>query len=140
PYTFKIPASPYFAAICENRKISINKIKNSYRRLRDLYPDSTTLIEGAGGLMVPIKINFLFIDLIRELSLPVILVASPYLGAINHTLLSLFLLKKYKVKLSMLVFSINKNELSKVEENTLETILKISKTKNYIIVPFQKSE
>jgi len=90
--------------------------------------------------MVPIKINFLFIDLIRELSLPVILVASPYLGAINHTLLSLFLLKKYKVKLSMLVFSINKNELSKVEENTLETILKISKTKNYIIVPFQKSE
>jgi len=138
PYTFKIPASPHFAAMCENRKINVDKIKNAYRNMRALYPDSITLIEGAGGLMVPIKTNFLFIDLIRELSLPLILVSSPYLGAINHTLLSLFLLKKYKITLLMLAFSINKEKLSDIEKNTLDTILKISKVKNYIIVPFQE--
>jgi dethiobiotin synthetase len=48
-----------------------------------------TIIEGAGGIMVPIRKNYLFLDLMKDLALPVIIVSRPGLGTINHTLLTI---------------------------------------------------
>jgi dethiobiotin synthetase len=63
------------------------------------------LIEGAGGLFVPLSPNFLMIDLIRQLDVQVVLVARNYLGCINHTLLSLHALGSLSVPLKHVVFN-----------------------------------
>jgi dethiobiotin synthetase len=89
-YVFDAPLSPHLAAQLENQVIDLNNIK-----LPDV-PD--LIIEGAGGLFVPINKNKLIIDLIDDLSAPVILVASSRLGTINHTLLSLQALKHRGIK------------------------------------------
>lgn len=66
--------------------------------------DNQLIIEGAGGLMVPLNENFLMIDLIKQLDAEVILVSRNYLGSINHTLMSAEILKARSIKLSRLIF------------------------------------
>src|ERR1041385_3043150 len=57
--------------------------------------NNALIVEGAGGLMVPLNNEFLIIDLIKKLGIEVILVSQNYLGSINHTLLSIYALKNY---------------------------------------------
>ena len=63
------------------------------------------IIEGAGGLMVPLNENFLMIDLIKKLDAEVFLVSKNYLGSINHTLMSVGILKSNGITLSRIIFS-----------------------------------
>jgi len=65
------------------------------------------IIEGAGGLMVPLNDTFLMIDLIKQLNAEVILVSQNYLGSINHTLLSVSALKQYDITIKGIVFNGN---------------------------------
>ena len=67
--------------------------------------ENQLIIEGAGGLMVPINDQFLMIDLIKKLDAEVVLVSKNYLGSINHTLMSAGILKDNGIKLSRLIFS-----------------------------------
>ncbi|MFA6946965.1 MAG: dethiobiotin synthase [Pedobacter sp.] len=67
--------------------------------------DNQLIIEGAGGLMVPLNEDFLMIDLIKQLNADVILVSKNYLGSINHTLMSATILKSYQIPLKGLIFS-----------------------------------
>ncbi len=84
-YLLKTPVSPHHAASLENVRIETENIP---------LPDVPNLIvEGAGGVLVPLNENTLMIDLIKYLGTPVILVARTTLGTINHTLLSLEALK-----------------------------------------------
>jgi dethiobiotin synthetase len=88
-YHFKTPLSPHIAAGLENKKIDFEKITA---------PDfSSLVIEGAGGVLVPLNEHYLMIDLIKKFDLPVILVSKSELGTINHTLLSLQALSECKV-------------------------------------------
>jgi dethiobiotin synthetase len=96
-YSFEIPASPHFAAENEGRDIEIDKIKIPITK-------NKLIIEGAGGLMVPINRNELVIDLIETLKVPVILVVKNYLGAINHTLLSIEALKNRNLLLAGIIY------------------------------------
>ena len=84
-YRYKAPVSPHWAAALENERIELIQIQTP--RLDRL------IIEGAGGLMVPLNDQELMIDLIQHLNAPVILVASSRLGTINHSLLSLSVLR-----------------------------------------------
>lgn len=88
-FIYQKPVAPYLAAKLEKKQIDINKIK--------IPTNDNLIIEGAGGLLVPINNNYLMIDLIKKLKLPVILVAKSVLGTINHTLLSLEALRKRKI-------------------------------------------
>lgn len=97
-YLLKTPASPHFAAEKENVEIELSKI--------NLPPTSNNLIiEGAGGLMVPLNNKELVIDLVQQLNARVILVVKNYLGAINHTLLSLEVLKSRNIKVAGIIFN-----------------------------------
>ena len=91
-YCLPQPKAPWFAARAAKQKIDkallIEKINFLKNRARPL------VIEGAGGLMVPISANFSMIDLMAHLNLPVILVTRDGLGTINHTLLSLTALRR----------------------------------------------
>ncbi len=84
-YSFKAPRSPHEAARLENSRIDIKNIPLPTPRLNN----SPLVVEGAGGLMVPLNESDLMIDLIKHCKLPVLLVAPNRLGAINQTLLAL---------------------------------------------------
>lgn len=90
PYRFRYPLSPLMAAHLENKRIRIDKIKNIYFKISKNY--DLTLVEGAGGLLVPITRSFTYLDLIKELNLSVMIIASNRLGVINHLLLTVQLL------------------------------------------------
>ncbi len=86
-YTFKLPSAPF----CANSNISITKLIDKYNELSSLC--DILLIEGAGGLLVPIKTDYFMIDLAKELNSKLLLVTSSRLGTINDTLLSMEALK-----------------------------------------------
>jgi dethiobiotin synthetase len=89
-FCYKEPVSPHLAAKIEKDEIDIKKIT--------LPEEKNLIIEGAGGLLVPINTEYLMIDLIKQFQAPVILVSSSGLGAINHTLLSLESLNSRNIK------------------------------------------
>lgn len=97
-YQFEMAASPHRAAKSEGIEI----------RLQDFHlpeTDNQLLIEGAGGLFVPLSHRFLMIDLIRLLGADAILVVRNYLGCINHTLLSIHALTSKNIPLKHLVLN-----------------------------------
>lgn len=85
-YRFKAPLSPHLAAALENQVISPSLLLEQASQYTGL---GSVVVEGAGGLLVPICPGFLQIDFIERAKLPLLLVAEDKLGAINHTLLSL---------------------------------------------------
>jgi dethiobiotin synthetase len=86
PYSFREPVSPLTASMVSGKKIDIEKIKNAYLRLESKY--DFVIVEGAGGLLVPIREDYLMSDLASELGLSILIVARPGLGTLNHTTLT----------------------------------------------------
>ena len=84
-YKLNFPASPHIAARKENLQIDLKKILADYNRFDK---NRLLIIEGPGGLMVPLNENEFVTDLIRELNARVILVSRNYLGSINHSLMT----------------------------------------------------
>lgn len=105
-YALTQPFSPHKSAALDKITIELENI---------VLPktDNQLIIEGAGGLMVPLNDNFLLIDLIKQLNARVILVTKHYLGSINHTLLSLHALKKYGIPVMGIIFNGDKDIYSK---------------------------
>jgi dethiobiotin synthetase len=93
-YSFTFPASPHLAAKKENKEIEIDYLEKEIRN--SLY--QKLIIEGAGGIMVPITTNYLMIDLIKSVNFPVVVVGSAGLGTINHFLLTIEMLKMNNIK------------------------------------------
>ena len=89
PYQFKLPAAPYMAK--ENTIIDIEFLKEKKRYLEQFC--DLLIVEGAGGLMVPIEKDLFIIDLIKEFDCKAILITPSKLGCINDTLLSINALK-----------------------------------------------
>lgn len=89
PYQFKLPAAPYVAK--EETKISMDFIKEKKAYLEQFC--DVLVVEGAGGLMVPIEEDLFIIDMIKELDCKAVLITPSKLGCINDTLLSMEALK-----------------------------------------------
>ncbi|MCB1562021.1 MAG: ATP-dependent dethiobiotin synthetase BioD [Alphaproteobacteria bacterium] len=114
-YVFSEPLSPHRAAELDNAQIDVESFTvPAY--------DGPLLIEGAGGLMVPLTRENLFINLFRKWNLPVILVARMALGTINHTLLSLEALWARDIPVYGLIF------VGEDNPDTIRTIADFSKT------------
>ena len=92
------PLSPHLSATLDNIDLSMDKLFTPST-------DNTLIIEGAGGLMVPLNDRELLIDYIIALQVEVILVSQNYLGSINHTLLSLELLKARNVTVKGIIYN-----------------------------------
>ena len=86
PYSFKALLSPSAAAKIERRSIRLERILKAYEKLAAKH--SFMVVEGAGGLMVPLTRGKTILDLVRLLDLPILIVAPNRLGVINHTLLT----------------------------------------------------
>ncbi|MCB9227578.1 MAG: dethiobiotin synthase [Chitinophagales bacterium] len=104
-YEFTTPASPHLSA-----KIDKQYIDNQKFILPNV--NKNFIVEGAGGIMVPLNDNFLILDLIKHLNLEVILVIKNYLGSINHSLLSINALKQNGIKIKGVVFCGEENKSS----------------------------
>lgn len=87
PYSLEHPLAPALAAELEGVDIRVEVIQEAYRRLAERH--DLVLVEGAGGLLVPITGNYFMADLARDLGLPLLVVSRAQLGTINHTLLTL---------------------------------------------------
>jgi dethiobiotin synthetase len=87
PYVFKFPASPHLAARLENQIIEPKQLGDSLARLQEKFQQ--VIVEGVGGLLVPLTDNYLVADFVMEHQLPVIIVTSAKLGSINHSFLTL---------------------------------------------------
>ena len=103
PVIFTYPASPDLAAKLDGKEIDFEAISNATKTLDSRYDH--VLIEGAGGLMVPLKGDYLTIDYIREHKLPVVLVTNGRLGSINHTLLSLKAIADENIELFAVLYN-----------------------------------
>ena len=103
PIIFTYPASAQLAARIDGRNIDLGLVDKSTGILSSRY--DVVLIEGAGGLMVPVTDDFLTIDYIESRKLPVALVTNGKLGSINHTILSLEALKSRGIKVEYILYS-----------------------------------
>ncbi len=86
PIRYRNPVAPSIAAIYEQKEVNLNVIRRAFRDLQAHY--DFIIVEGIGGILVPIKRNYLVANLIREMGLPLVIVSHVSLGAINHTLLT----------------------------------------------------
>lgn len=103
PVIFSYPASPDLAARIDDTEVCFDIIENATDTLSHSY--NHVLIEGAGGIMVPLKGEYLTIDYIRDHQLPVVLVTNGRLGSINHTLLSLKAINDEGINLFAIVYN-----------------------------------
>jgi len=103
PYIFNFPASPHLSSKLENKEINPNKILKATKELEKHF--DYVIIEGIGGLCVPLNKNIILIDYIVANKYPLILVTSGKLGSINHTLLNLEAIKKRKIKLKAIIYN-----------------------------------
>lgn len=103
PLIFKYPASAQLAAKLEGKNINLEKVDEAIKKLKENY--DVILIEGAGGLMVPITDEFLSIDYPLTRNIPVALVTNGILGSINHTILSLEAIRNRGLELHSVLYN-----------------------------------
>ena len=99
-YKLKMPASPHLAAPAEQKEITIKEIIANLPSTKN-----RLIIEGAGGLMVPLNQKELILDLIKELGARVIVVSKNELGSINHSLLTAAVLSQQKINVAGWIFT-----------------------------------
>lgn len=103
PVIFSYPASAQLAARMDGREIDLDVIDRATATLLERY--DVVLIEGAGGLMVPITDEFFTIDYVKTRNLPILLVVNGVLGSINHAVLSLEAVKSRGIQLAGVLYN-----------------------------------
>jgi len=118
PYCFPFPASPHLAAQLAETQIDPAELDRATGVL--LTKADQLLIEAAGGLLVPLTPDLLLLDYLAERSYPIILVTSPRLGSINHTLLCLEALTNRTMPLLGLVYNLHGNHPREIITDSLK--------------------
>lgn len=106
PYMFTTAVSPMVASDMERKEIDVLWIGRIFERLSQKY--DAVVVEGAGGILVPIDRDHSIADLAQEMNLPIVIVAAPYIGSINHTLLTVDFVLRAGLRVAGIV--INHNE------------------------------
>jgi len=124
PIYLRHPLAPSIAARLEGRRIDLRQIAAFYYVLASDF--SPVLVEGAGGLLVPIKRNYFVADLARQLDLPVIIVARLGLGTLNHTLLTVRQAQAMKLKVAGVILNDTTGKRGLAERTNLIAIPKLT--------------
>lgn len=138
PEIFSYPCSPHLAAHIDRRPIDFDKIERATQELARRY--DTVLVEGAGGLMVPLTEDYLTIDYIAEKQYPLVFVTSGKLGSINHTLLSFEAIRNRGIKLDTVLYNLYPTvEDTTIQEDTMQYIRRYMERHfpdaNFMVVP-----
>lgn len=138
PYVYRPVCSPHLAAEISGDEIDIRKITKSADEL--LSRHDFLIVEGAGGVMVPLNQSEVMLDLIKALNFPVVIVASTELGTLNHTFLTLEALRNRGIVIRGLVL----NDLEPmraddiVPDGNVSTLARFSGTEILFRVPFME--
>ncbi|MCG3204797.1 MAG: ATP-dependent dethiobiotin synthetase BioD [Elusimicrobia bacterium] len=135
PICFKAAMAPWPAARQEKKKIDLHRITVAYRELCRRH--DFMVVEGVGGLMVPIKRDLFVIDLISRMKLAAVVVAHPDLGTLNHTMLTVNALKKEGIPLAGVILN-NYQGKTRAEQTNPEVLRKILDRK-VMVVPHKSS-
>jgi dethiobiotin synthetase len=120
PYRYGPPASPHLAAAVAGEEIDPDRLLRAARAAAE---DGEVLVcEGVGGLLVPLRTDYLVRDLAVDLGLPLVVAASPGLGTINHTLLTLEAARRTALRVAAVVLTPWPARPSRIEESNRETI------------------
>ena len=103
PYRFRLPASPHLAAEAEGAAVDLRHIERACRTLGRSY--QALVVEGAGGLLVPLSRSVTTVELARRLKLPLLVIARAGVGTINHSLLTLKAAKDAGFEVAALVLN-----------------------------------
>jgi dethiobiotin synthetase len=103
PIYLRHPLAPSVAAKLERKRVDLRKIRRAYRQLAASY--SVVLVEGAGGLLVPIRKNYFVADMAKAMNLPLLIVARLGLGTINHSLLTVRQARAHGLKIAGIVLN-----------------------------------
>jgi dethiobiotin synthetase len=125
PYSFVRPVAPLAAARSEGRAVNPDTVRRIYRLLSSRYP--YMIVEGVGGVHVPITTDVSVGDLIKQLHLPVVIVGRAGLGGINHALLTIDALRRKRIKIIALLLNRThsvKSVISRLQECTTVQILR----------------
>ncbi len=117
PWLFSRPVAPTLAAKYENKKITFQSLKKWCIDKKRYSNSNYQLFEGAGGLMVPIQKRKTFINLFKELRMPVILIVGSYLGTISHTLSAYENLKTNKIDIINIIINEGNKKAVSYQEN-----------------------
>lgn len=120
PVRLALPAAPDVAAEAEGRRVDLAAVRAAWAELRARH--ELLLVEGAGGLLVPIAAGFSMADLARELALPLLVVARGRLGTVNHTLLTLEVAAGRGLPIAGVVISHGPLPLSSADAANLRTL------------------
>jgi len=138
PYRLEPPLAPRIAAELTGTVIEPVKINHAYRELckrRDFM-----LVEGAGGIMVPVTGRFLMADLIKMFNLPALIVARPGLGTVNHTLLTVEYAKSRGIHVAGIIINgLNESEAGPAEKTNPGLIEELSGIPVIGIIPYDDS-
>lgn len=136
PEIFTYPCSPHLAAEIDGRSIDFGKIERALEELLKTF--DVVLLEGAGGLMVPLTRELLTIDYVAQKNLPLILVTSGRLGSINHTLLSLEAVKHRGICLHSVAYNLYPQEENQVIQQDTENYIRMYLGKHFPEAQFVK--
>jgi dethiobiotin synthetase len=124
PVYLRKPLAPSVAARLERKRISFRRIFASYELLAGNY--DVLLVEGAGGLLVPIRDDYFVADLAKQLGLPVLIVARLALGTINHTLLTVRQARSMGLKIAGLLLNDTTGRCGLAEKTNVIEVPKLS--------------
>jgi dethiobiotin synthetase len=127
PYRLKTPVSPYQAARVEEKELYPEKILERFRALQSKH--SMMLVEGIGGLLVPITRSYNVSDLALQMNLPLIIVSRIQTGILNHTLLTINAARQHGLKVAGVILNpVHKGKLDTIEEDQGSLIEELSDT------------
>ena len=134
-YSFSLASSPHLAAEHDKKKVDIQTIKDHTKSLLNTY--DFVIIEGAGGLIVPLTRTYTILDLIKDLSVPVLIVSRAGLGTINHTSLTINVLKSNDISIRGIILNYFKGGI--IEEDNKKIISILNDIEILGTIPFSEN-
>ncbi len=123
PYRFKLPASPHLSSHLEQKTIYLGPVLKAFDTLAE--QAKWVIVEGAGGVHVPLNESENTLDLMKALGLPVIVVTTPRLGTLNHTFLTFEALRARGLSIAGVVFNaFKRNENDLIHQDNAQMIRK----------------
>ncbi len=137
PIYLQHPLAPSVAARIENREIDPSEIDDAFAELQGKY--DFVIVEGVGGIAVPIRDDFLVVHLIDRLQLPILIVAQVGLGTLNHTLLTVAFARQFNLQIVGIVLNGLNSETAGIAEATNPVeIEKLTGVPVIGVVPYEK--
>ena len=137
PVYLKHPLAPSVSARIQKKEISIKDIDNAVNALSEKY--EILIVEGVGGIAVPIKDDYLVAHLIQHLDYPILIVAHIGLGTINHTYLTVAFARQFDIEIVGIVLNyLQPEEAGPAEHTNPYEIEKLTQTPVIGVLPYQK--